>query len=66
LAGSVLVSHVFRIMVNTCTIPLWPFFPIANKSKVYNGLCFDKIINLYFGAPKITTIDIGAQRKKDF
>jgi hypothetical protein len=29
-------------------------------------ICFDKIISLYFGAPKITTIDIGAQRKRDF
>jgi hypothetical protein len=31
-----------------------------------NRLCFDKIISLYFGAPKTTTIDIGAQRKRDF
>jgi hypothetical protein len=28
--------------------------------------CFDKIISIYFRAPKITTIDIGANRKKDF
>jgi hypothetical protein len=31
-----------------------------------NGLCFDKIISLYFWGPKITTIDIGAKRKMIF
>jgi hypothetical protein len=31
-----------------------------------NGLCFDNIISLYFWRPKITTIDIGAKRKKHF
>jgi hypothetical protein len=31
-----------------------------------NGLCFDKIISLYFRGPMITTIDIGANRKRDF
>jgi hypothetical protein len=31
-----------------------------------NGLCFDKIISLYFCAPKTTTIDIGGKRKSDF
>jgi hypothetical protein len=31
-----------------------------------NGLRFDKIMSLYFRAPKITAIDIGAKRKKDF
>jgi hypothetical protein len=33
---------------------------------VSNGLCFNKIVSLYFGAPKTTTIDIGMKRKRDF
>jgi hypothetical protein len=31
-----------------------------------NGLCFDKIISLYFCAPKTTTIDIGGKEKVIF
>jgi hypothetical protein len=31
-----------------------------------NGLYFDKIISLYFLRPTITTIDIGAKRKRHF
>jgi hypothetical protein len=34
--------------------------------KLHNGLCFDKIISLYFRATKTTTIDIGAKRKRHF
>jgi hypothetical protein len=38
----------------------------AQKCHFANGLCFDKIISLYFGAPKTTTIDIGVKRKRHF
>jgi hypothetical protein len=31
----------------------------------FNGLCFDKIVSLYFGAPKTTTIDIHRGEKKN-
>jgi hypothetical protein len=33
---------------------------------LFSGLCFDTIISLYFWEPKITTIDIGAKRKRHF
>jgi hypothetical protein len=45
-----------RFMVLGCTLGCF----------LLNGLCFDKIISLYFWRPKLTTIDIGAKRKRLF
>jgi hypothetical protein len=49
------------------TVEIWgsPENSDVSASKA-NGLCFDKIVSLYFGAPKTTTIDIGVKRKRDF
>jgi hypothetical protein len=63
-------------MAGICEGHFWPQFTgkmTDNSDNTYrckqlrnNGLCFDKIISLYFGAPKTTTINIGAKRKWHF